>query len=75
MAYIPTAISGDPDDNQVLACAMTGQVLACAMTGNADYLVTYDPHFDILGGEHQGIRIVDALHFLYIIRGDTKPEG
>lgn len=63
---IPTAISGDPDDNQVLACAMTG---------NADYLVTYDPHFDILGGEHQGIRIVDALHFLYIIRGDTKPEG
>lgn len=63
---MPTAISGDPDDNQVLACAMTG---------NADYLVTYDPHFDILGGEHRGIRIVDGLHFLYVIRGDTKPEG
>lgn len=61
---IPAAIIGDPDDDQVLACAIVGK---------ADYLVTYDPHFDCLGGEYQGIRIVDGLHFLYLVRGDTKP--
>jgi hypothetical protein len=36
-------------------------------------IVTYDPHFDCLGGEFQGIRIIDGLHFLYVVRGDRKP--
>ena len=62
---IPTIIVGDTDDDQVVACAIAGQ---------ADYLVTYDPHFDCLGGEYQGIRVLDGLHFLYIVRGDTKPS-
>jgi putative PIN family toxin of toxin-antitoxin system len=64
-AEIATIIVGDSDDDQVLACAIAGQ---------ADYLVTYDPHFDCLGGEYQGIRVLDGLHFLYVVRGDTKPS-
>ncbi len=54
-------ILADPDDDYILACAMVGR---------ADYLVTYDPHFDCLGGEYQGVKILDGLHFLYIVRGD-----
>lgn len=61
---IPTLIVDDPDDDQVLACAIAGQ---------ADYLVTYDPHFDCLGGAYHGIHVLDGLHFLYVVRGDTKP--
>lgn len=61
---LPALIVDDPDDDLILACAMAG---------NADYLVTYDPHFDCLGGEFQGIRVLDGLHFLYVVRGDTRP--
>lgn len=57
-------IVDDPDDDLIMACAITGQ---------ADYVVTYDPHFDCLGGEFRGIRILDGLHFLYVVRGDAKP--
>jgi putative PIN family toxin of toxin-antitoxin system len=66
--YVPIAeddvqpvILADPDDDYVLACAVAGK---------ADYLVTYDPHFDCLGGDYKGSKIVDGLHFLYIVRGD-----
>lgn len=61
---LPALIVDDPDDDLILACAIAG---------NANYLVTYDPHFDCLGGEFRGIRIIDGLHFLYVVRGDTKP--
>ena len=57
-------IVDDPDDDLFMACAIAGQ---------ADYVVTYDPHFDCLGGEFRGIRILDGLHFLYVVRGDAKP--
>lgn len=57
-------IVDDPDDDLIMACAIAGQ---------ADYVVTYDPHFDCLGGEFRGIRILDGLHFLYVVRGDAKP--
>ncbi len=33
--------TADPDDDQILACATVGK---------ASYLVTYDPHFDLLEG-------------------------
>ena len=56
----------DPDDNVVVACAVIG---------HAHYLVTYDPHFDGLGGEYQGIKIVKALPFLWAVRGDTPAEA
>jgi putative PIN family toxin of toxin-antitoxin system len=61
---LPALIIDDPDDDLILACAIVG---------NADYLVTYDPDFDRLRGEFQGIRVLDGLHFLYVVRGDTKP--
>ncbi len=61
---LPALIVDDSDDDLILACAIAG---------NANYLVTYDPHFDCLGGEFRGIRIIDGLHFLYVVRGDTKP--
>lgn len=55
-------ILADPDDDHVLACAVVGK---------ANYLVTYDPHFDCLGGEYKGLEILDGLHFLYVVRGDS----
>ena len=60
---VQRVIVGDPDDDRVLACAVVGR---------ADYLVTYDPHFDCLGGEYQGVQVLDGLHFLYVVRGDVR---
>jgi putative PIN family toxin of toxin-antitoxin system len=37
-AVVPM-VTADPDDDQILACATVGR---------ANYLVTYDPHFDLL---------------------------
>jgi predicted nucleic acid-binding protein len=56
----------DPDDDIVLACAVVGQ---------ADYLVSYDPHFEPLGEEYQGIKITKALPFLWAVRGDSPPDA
>jgi uncharacterized protein len=58
-------VPGDPDDDPILACAIVGQ---------ADYLVTYDRHFDPLGGVHGGVKITKALPFLWALRGDV-PQG
>lgn len=55
-------IPGDPDDDAVLACAVIGE---------ANYLVTYDPHFDVLGGNYRGVSIVKALPFLWSLRVET----
>jgi putative PIN family toxin of toxin-antitoxin system len=63
-ADVQPIILSDPDDDFVLACAIVGQ---------ADYLVSYDAHFDILEGEYQGIKITEALPFLWAVRGD-KPS-
>ena len=62
---VPDIIAADPDDNAILACAFVGR---------ASHIVTYDPHFDVLGGAYQGMPILDGLHFLYIVRGDRSPE-
>jgi predicted nucleic acid-binding protein len=62
---VPDVIIADPDDNAILACAFMGR---------ATHIVTYDPHFDVLGGVYQGIPILDGLHFLYVVRGDRPPE-
>ena len=62
---VTAVISADPDDDLVLACAVVGR---------ANYLVTYDPHFDVLGGEYKGVKILDGLHFLYVVRGDVKSD-
>ncbi len=51
----------DPDDNVIVACAVEG---------GANYLVTYDPHFDSLKGVYKGIKIVKAIPFLEVLRGN-----
>jgi putative PIN family toxin of toxin-antitoxin system len=53
------SLLSDPDDNVIVACAMEG---------TANYLVTYDPHFDSLGGEYHGVKILKAIPFLEILR-------
>jgi len=58
---IPAVIAADPDDDLILACAVMGE---------ADYLVTYDPHFQVLNGEYRGVKITKALPFLWAVRGD-----
>lgn len=60
---VPDVIVADTDDNAILACAFVGR---------ASHIVTYDPHFDVLGGAYQGIPILDGLHFLLrCARGST----
>lgn len=56
-------VPADPDDDAVIACAIVGR---------ATHLVTYDPHLRALGEVYQGVRILDGLHFLYVLRGDTR---
>lgn len=56
----------DSDDNVVVACAVIG---------HADYLVTYDPHFDVLGGDYRGVKIVKALPFLWALRGEPPTNS
>jgi len=57
-------VPADPDDDIVIACAIVGR---------ATHLVTYDPHLHALGEVYQGVRILDGLHFLYVLRGETPP--
>ncbi len=47
--------------------------VACAIVGHATHLVTYDPHIRQLGATYRGVHIVEALEFLYLVRGDTPP--
>lgn len=61
----PRVIQFDPDDDVIVACAVIGK---------ADYLVTYDNHFDMLGGEYQGFKITKALPFLWAVRGENPVE-
>jgi predicted nucleic acid-binding protein len=58
-------IEADLDDDMVLACAVVGQ---------ASHLVTYDLHFAPLGDVYRGVRLIDGLHFLYLVRGDQPPN-
>ncbi|HRQ42427.1 MAG TPA: putative toxin-antitoxin system toxin component, PIN family [Chloroflexota bacterium] len=58
-------VLADPDDDIVIACALVGQ---------ATHLVTYDPHLLNLGQTVRGVTILDGLHFLYLVRGDTPPD-
>jgi len=62
---VRSVIADDPDDDHILACAVVGK---------ADYLVSYDPHFDCLEEEYQGVKITKALPFLWAVRGDRPPE-
>jgi putative PIN family toxin of toxin-antitoxin system len=59
-------ISEDADDDHVLACAVVG---------NADYILTYDPHFDVLGSSYKGIQIVEPIPFLFRLRRHLGEAG
>ena len=62
---VVSVVAADPDDDQILACAVAG---------GANYLITYDPHFDLLQGVYGTIKITKALPFLWTVRGDQPPE-
>lgn len=62
---VSSVIAEDPDDDHILACAVVGK---------ADYLVSYDPHFESLGEEYQGVKVTKALPFLWAVRGDHPPK-
>jgi predicted nucleic acid-binding protein len=64
-SQIVAVIFDDPDDDVLLACAVNGR---------ATHLVTYDPHFDSLGGSYRGVQIIRPLQFLYLVRGDVPPS-
>lgn len=55
---VPCVIVDDPDDDHVLACAVTAQ---------ADLIVSGDKHLHSLGGQYQGIRIVSAAVAIQMI--------
>ncbi len=48
-------------------------VLGTAVAANADYLVTGDKGFQQVG-EYQGVRIVGASEFLYLIRRELESD-
>jgi uncharacterized protein len=59
---VQPVVLDDPDDDIVLVCALVG---------HATHPVTYDPHLLSLGSSYQGVLLLDGLHFLYAVRGDT----
>ena len=60
------SLLADPDDNVIVACAVLGE---------ANYIVTYDPHFDSLGGEYRGFKIVKAIPFLEVLCKQKEEQG
>lgn len=57
------SLLSDADDNVIVACAVEG---------TANYLITYDPHFDSLDGEYRGVKILKAIPFLEVLRRSGK---
>jgi putative PIN family toxin of toxin-antitoxin system len=55
---VPRVVLDDPDDDHVLACAVAAQ---------ADLIDSGDKHLHGLGGQYQGIRIVNASVAMQII--------
>lgn len=55
---VPAVIAADPDDDEVLACAVAG---------HADLIVSGDRHLHTLGGSYSGIVIVRAAEAVRII--------
>ena len=58
---VPRVIEHDPDDDQVLACAIAARA-ELIVTGN-------DKHFRSLGGQYQGIAILNPAQALQRISG------
>ncbi len=60
-AQVP-AVTRDPSDDQVIACAVTAR---------ADYLVTGDDDMLVLG-KHEGTRIITPRQFLDLLEGSDS---
>jgi len=56
---VPRVIENDPDDDHVVACAVSAQ---------ADFIVSGDKHLHSLGEQYKGIRIVSATQALEFIK-------
>lgn len=56
---VPRVIKNDPDDDHIVACAVTAQ---------ADFIVSGDKHLHSLGKQYKGIRIVNATQALEFIK-------
>lgn len=56
---VSRVIENDPDDDHVVACAVTAQ---------ADIIVSGDKHLHSLGEQYKGIRIVSAAKALELIK-------
>ena len=69
------AVPSESIVRRVLADADDDVVVACALTGDADFLVTYDPHFGSLGDSYEGVKIAKALPFLWAVRGGASTTG
>ncbi|MGA9351666.1 MAG: PIN domain-containing protein [Anaerolineae bacterium] len=70
---VKPVITVDPDDDFIPSARLRAS-LTCAVVGQADYLVTYDAHFDVLEGEYRGVKITEALPFLWAVRDDRPPS-
>ena len=55
---VPRVVADDPDDDHVLACALTAQ---------ADLIVSGDKHLLNLGGHYQGSAIVTPAHAVLLV--------
>lgn len=55
---VPRVVADDPDDDHVLACALTAQ---------ADLIVSGDKHLLNLGGQYQGIAIVTPAQAVQLV--------
>jgi len=56
--HVPRIVPNDPDDDQVLACAVAA---------NADFIVSGDKHLHDLGGSYNGIPIVTPTQAVQLI--------
>ena len=57
-APVPPTIIADPADDQVLACALAAR---------ADLIVSGDKHLHRLGGQYQGIGIVNPANAMKMV--------
>jgi len=62
-AQVPQAITGDPDDDLILACAVAAGV---------DVLVSGDRRHLLPVGEHQGVRILTPQALLAELAGEAS---
>ena len=64
ISAIQRYVKDDPDDDIIVACAAVSK---------ATHIVSYDPHLLNLKKPISGCIVLNGLHFLFLVRGDTPP--